>query len=1465
MMILLIRFLMTTSMSSIPIQWLPSALLCFFLLPLLPSYSLYGASLTIYLHLKCLLWSLSFNLLLLFPVKWKLREDCYLGKTIPLRSPFSLSLTHAVVNSRHSPIFFLSSINIPITRCPPYDQRRLKQLRFHLRPIPTRRRSLLSLLLGLFCALNFSTVYALPGHTHALVPESSLDASRQLSLARIVTAAPSRHIDETTHPPNPPVPPQPPLLSVPHCCLLDTDSFPAVLDTGANRFIVNDAKLLRNFRPANGGVKGVGGTSVPLHGIGFFDLPLLSDAGDSDVLTVDAVYVPSSPFNLIPPQLLFEVMTTAQFQVDRFSHSNTDYVFQYRPPNKPPRTLTVPIDSRGLFTLWSTPGYTAFFSQAAAFNSDFTSFAGHPTSPSPDSDDLPSVPHSILFNHDPAKPIPPTPLDAIQLKQHRLAVLHERLGHLSFSRLKLMARAGLIPRDLASVDPPTCPGCAYGKAHRKPWRTKGPSNHGRLRTATAPGQVISVDQLVSPTPGFVPTHLGRPTLSRYIGATVFVDHFSDFTYAHLMTSLDAASTVAAKLAFERCLSQYHVTAHHYHADNGLFSSKLFRDSIHTAGQTLSFCGVNAHHQNGKAEARIKDVTEGARTALLHASHRWPKAVDVSLWPAALKNYINLRNSLPRDFIPQQKRGQLATYDGSPLSKLSGVSIEPNLRDFHPFGCPVYVLKEALQKHQSHNKWQDRSRVGIFLSHSPEHASSVPLVLNSQTGLVSPQFHCVFDDAFDTCRRDSSFESLWQFKAKLHLAAPTTTYTFSPLDPLCTPTATTIPDPITHVPLFVHPWDSVPSPPSIPTPIPPPINLPVAPIPLPTPPIIPPPAPNPVIDLPTSRAGRRITPNRKYFNENMIQSTVAFLNTFSPEPSTTLFELLQPLPPFDPHPLAFAIDAIHCHSASADPDVMTFDEAMASPDRIQFIAAMQKELLDHIGRGHWKIVPLSSIPPGKRPIPMVWSMKCKRDPLGTVIKWKARLCAGGHRSLANVDYWDTYSPVVSWSTVRLMLIFALINDWHMESIDFVLAFPQAPIKTDIFMTPPRVPHNFKIPDLPSYSARASNVYKLVKNLYGLKDAGRTWNEFLHHGLLRRGWKPSSIDPCLYTKPNIALVIYVDDACLMSPNKSLIATEILSLQKEFQLTSEGILKDYLGTRFTRNPDGSLTLTQPRMVRRILNLVGLDPTSSNTKLHDTPACDRDLLDQDPLGQPHTYSWNYRAVVGSLSYLQAMIRPDLTMSVQQCARFCNDPQQQHAQALKRICRYLLKTHELGLTFRPNPTRGLECYVDADWAGSWKMRSSHDPLSARSRTGFVIMYAGCPIVWGSKMQTLVALSTTEAEYIALSSSLREVIALMNLMTELTSRGFRLNKDTPKVHCTVFEDNRSCIEVATNHRTRPRTKHLSVRLHHFHAHILAKTITIQHISTKQQIADLFTKPLARDQFARLRDQFMGWGSLAVRE
>lgn len=535
------------------------------------------------------------------------------------------------------------------------------------------------------------------------------------------------------------------------------------------------------------------------------------------------------------------------------------------------------------------------------------------------------------------------------------------------------------------------------------------------------------------------------------------------------------------------------------------------------------------------------------------------------------------------------------------------------------------------------------------------------------------------------------------------------------------------------------------------------------------------------------------PNPQYFND-------AHANVSSTNPYITKNEGV-PLLQVQPEMVNTAFSTPFFASlATSDPDTMTFEEALSQPDRNEFIKAMYKELADHISRRHWKIVPLSSIPKHKRPIPMVWSMKRKRDPLGNIIKWKARLCAGGHKSIEYVDYWSTYSPVVSWSTVRLMIVFTLINNWHMESIDFVLAFPQAPVQTDIYMKPPKVPRNFVIPDLPNPVDRFNKCYKLMKNLYGLKDAGRTWFEHLKAGLIKWGWRTSEIDSCLFTKDGIILVVYVHDAILISPDKTKITTEIESLKQEFVLTDDGKLQDYLGTRFTKHPDGSIELSQPRMIERILSIVGI-PNDGKTKMHDTPASDHKLLDNDPNGLPRTQTWNYRSAVGSLSYLNAVIRPDITMAVQQCARFCNSPQKQHEEAVKRICRYLLRTKDRGLNFQPDPQRGLECFVDADWAGSWQEQSSCDPLSAKSRTGYVIMYAGCPIVWASKMQSLVALSTTEAEYIALSTALHEVIAIMNLMQELKGRKFPLPSNAPTVRCRVFEDNHSCIEIATNHRT----------------------------------------------------------------
>ena len=179
------------------------------------------------------------------------------------------------------------------------------------------------------------------------------------------------------------------------------------------------------------------------------------------------------------------------------------------------------------------------------------------------------------------------------------------------------------------------------------------------------------------------------------------------------------------------------------------------DNVWITHQTITLCGVGMHHQNGVTERRTRDITENSHTSLLHAAHRWPKAIAANLWPQAIKHVVNVCNSLPR---PGKTK--------SPLSKFAGTLIQPNLKDFHPFGCPVYVLQGPLQTRGPFPKWGECSRICIILCHSPHHVSSVPLVLSTQTSLISPQFHCVFNDDFDTVRKEQADTSIWKIKAHL---------------------------------------------------------------------------------------------------------------------------------------------------------------------------------------------------------------------------------------------------------------------------------------------------------------------------------------------------------------------------------------------------------------------------------------------------------------------------------------------------------------------------------------------------------------------------------------------------------------------------------------------------------------------------------------------------------------------------
>jgi hypothetical protein len=208
-------------------------------------------------------------------------------------------------------------------------------------------------------------------------------------------------------------------------------------------------------------------------------------------------------------------------------------------------------------------------------------------------------------------------------------------------------------------------------------------------------------------------------------------------------------------------------------------------------------------------------------------------------------------------------------------------------------------------------------------------------------------------------------------------------------------------------------------------------------------------------------------------------------------------------------------------------------------------------------------------------------------------------------------------------------------------------------------------------------------------------------------------------------------------------------------------------------------------------------------------------------------------------------------------CKALCQSKVSTHCSS-QGIGRYLLGIKDKGLIMKPNQ-EGMECWVDAAHASEGNNKTvSSDPSTARSRMGYIITYAGCPMHWSSKMQTEIALSTTEAEYIALSQVMREVLPITWLMEEAKQQGIPVMNATPKVHCKVFEDNAGAIEIANVPKLRPRTKDLNIKYHHFREEVRKGTISIYHTRTEDQMADIFTKPLPEAPFVKLREKMMGW-------
>ncbi|GJS77794.1 putative ribonuclease H-like domain-containing protein [Tanacetum coccineum] len=482
----------------------------------------------------------------------------------------------------------------------------------------------------------------------------------------------------------------------------------------------------------------------------------------------------------------------------------------------------------------------------------------------------------------------------------------------------------------------------------------------------------------------------------------------------------------------------------------------------------------------------------------------------------------------------------------------------------------------------------------------------------------------------------------------------------------------------------------------------------------------------------------------------------------------------------------------------------------------WVQAMQEELLQFKLQQVWVLVDL---PHGMKVIGTKWVYRNKRDERGMVVRNKARLVAQGYTQEEGIDYDEVFAPVARIEAIRLFLAFASFMGFIVYQMDVKSAFLYGTIDEEVYVSQPP---GFVDPDHPN------KVYKVVKALYGLHQAPRAWYATLSTFLEKHGYKRGTIDKTLFIRRNkkdIMLVqVYVDDIIFGSTNKSWCDEFEALMQSRFQMSSMGELTFFLGLQVKQNK-GGIFISQDKYVAEILkkfDLVNVKAaiTPMETKLPLTK--DEEAFDVDV----HLY----RSMIGSLMYLTAS-RPDIMYAVCVCSRFQVTPKTSHLNAVKRIFKYLKGKPNLGLWYPRESPFDLEAFSDSDYGGS--------NLDRKSTTGGCQFLGQRLISWQCKKQTIVATSTTEAEYVAAANCCGQVLWVQN---QLLDYGF--NFMNTKIHI----DNESTICIVKNPVYHSKTKHIEIRHHFIRDCYEKKLISVEKIHTDLNVADLLTKPFDGPRF-----------------
>lgn len=495
---------------------------------------------------------------------------------------------------------------------------------------------------------------------------------------------------------------------------------------------------------------------------------------------------------------------------------------------------------------------------------------------------------------------------------------------------------------------------------------------------------------------------------------------------------------------------------------------------------------------------------------------------------------------------------------------------------------------------------------------------------------------------------------------------------------------------------------------------------------------------------------------------------------------------------------------------------SYSEALASPERANWLTAISNELNAHKKNGTWS---LANRPADKQEISARWVFRIKDD--GT---FKARLVARGFAQVAGRDYDDVYAPVVRMDSVRLLFSICAQQELHYAQFDITTSFLYGTIDEESYMS---APEGLSIPK--------GKSLRLHRSLYGLKQAPRCWNNRFSSMLKKFQMQKSNSDPCVYISVGqhpVYLALYVDDGLIFCKDEAKIQELLKYLKREFEIrivTSQC----FLGLQIEKDPSSStIFLHQKEYIKRVLSRYGMN----DSKVMPMPMeLNHPLNKEEILNSKVVTNIPYAEAIGSLLYCAMGTRPDICYALSVLSKYTSAPRAAHWSAVKRVFRYLKGTADHGLLYKKTDRAQLICYTDADWGG--------DHTNRRSISGMVTTLGTGPISYHAQQQSSASLSTTESEYIAASVAVQEVVWLKRFLDELKM---------PYARNTVVRcDNQSALKLIKNPEFHKRTKHIDIRYHFIREQYERKTFTIEYIKTEVQPADIFTKSMTVERHQML--------------